>query len=103
METNDNMGDEFFPENYDLEEIIDDKIQPLLKTIVNICSEYNIPMLSTFQYKNTEEKVMFCTTVVLPKARTSEKLLDTAKFILETELLNEDEFGLDFDADPDDG
>lgn len=72
-----------FPIHYDLEEVFDDKIYPLLKTIVNLCSEYDIPMLTSFQYKHNGKQTMLCTSVVLPKERTGIRIQTAAKTLLE--------------------
>jgi hypothetical protein len=76
-------NEEQFPQHYDLESVFDEKIHPLLKTIVNICTEYNIPMLSTFQYKNNDDQIMLCTSVVLPPDRTCTKVSLAAQTLLE--------------------
>jgi hypothetical protein len=75
-------NEDFFPEYYDLEEIFDKNIHPLLTTIINICEEYNIPMLTTFQYANGENQVMLCTSVVLPPERACNKITSAAKNLL---------------------
>lgn len=74
-----------FPVEYDLEEVFDDKIYPMLKTIVNICTEYNIPMLAAFQYKNDEPgQVMLCTSMVLPPKRACEKIHKAAEYLVKS-------------------
>lgn len=75
------QDEEFFPQYYDLEDVFDDKIQPLLKTILNICTEYNIPMITSFQYKNEKDQVMLCSSVVLPVDRACSKLVVAAKHL----------------------
>lgn len=72
-----------FPNHYDLEDVFDDKIHPMLKTLVNICTEYNIPMVASFQYKTGEEQVMLCTSVVLPPKRTCVKIHSAAQGLLD--------------------
>jgi hypothetical protein len=74
---------DFFPKYYNLEEVFDTKIHPLLKTIVNICNEYNIPMITSFQYANSQNKVMLCTSIVVPPKRTCEKLSQVTKILLD--------------------
>lgn len=76
-------NEDFFPQNYDLEKVFDDMIHPLLKTVVNICKEYNIPMVTSFQYKNTESQIMLCTSVVVPPKRTCVKIQNAVKTLLE--------------------
>ena len=43
-------------ELYNLEDIYDEKISPLMKQIIEICHEHKIPMLASFTYENCEEK-----------------------------------------------
>lgn len=74
---------EFFPQYYDLEKVFDECIHPLLKSIVNICTEYDIPMVTTFQYANSKSNVMLCTSVINPPKRTAKKLIKAAKVLLE--------------------
>lgn len=76
-------NEDFFPQNYDLEKVFDEMIHPLLKTVVNICKEYSIPMVTTFQYKNTESQIMLCTSIVVPPKRTCEKIQNAVKTLLE--------------------
>ncbi len=75
-------NEDFFPKYYDLEKVFDESIYPLLKTIVNICNEYNIPMVTSFQYANEQKKAMLCTSVVVPPRRTCDKLTQTTKILL---------------------
>lgn len=75
--------EDFFPKYYDLEKVFDESIYPMLKSIVNICNEYNIPMVTSFQYANSKNKVMLCTSIVVPPKRTCEKLTRTTKILLE--------------------
>lgn len=76
-------NDDFFPKHYDLEKVFDETIHPLLKTIVNICNEYSIPMVTSFQYKNSASQVMLCTSIVVPPKRTCDKLTKAVKVLLD--------------------
>lgn len=76
--------EEFFPENYDYEGVFDEKIFPLLKTIVNICDEYGIPMVCSFQFLNEESRFQIGTTVVSPPKRTCKKIIEAASILLDT-------------------
>lgn len=67
-----------FPENYDLEEVFDNQIFPLLKTVINIASEYGIPMVASFQYKNSPDRAMLCSVVLTPQARTCDRISEAA-------------------------
>lgn len=69
-----NENENLFPDNYDLESVFDEKIQPQLKTIINLCREYGIPMLCSFQYKRTANNSMLCNSVIVPAGRSGEKI-----------------------------
>ena len=69
------MSDEFFPTEYNLKEVFDTLIRPSLQNIVNICDEYNLPMLACFQYMINDEEAELCTYSVLPLERTTEQLI----------------------------
>lgn len=77
------MEEEQFPKYYDLEKVIENQIRPLLTTIINICNEYEIPMVASFQYKNTPSKVRLCTSIVNPPDRTDQRITNAI-----TELLH---------------
>ena len=36
------------PEHYNLESIYDEKISPLMRQIIDICKEHNMPMVASF-------------------------------------------------------
>jgi hypothetical protein len=77
--------EEQFPSAYDLEKFFDENIYPMLKTIVNLCDEYHIPMLAAFQYKNDEPgQVMLCTSMVLPQDRACEKMHAAAQYLVKS-------------------
>lgn len=75
-------NEDFFPKHYDLEEVFDKMIHPMIKTVINICQEYNIPMLTTFQYKSSESQVNLCTSMVIPPSRTCEKIINATKELI---------------------
>lgn len=77
-----NEDEDFFPVNYDYSEVFEERIYPMVKTLLNICNEYSIPMLTVLQYKNTESQTMLCTSVVHPPKRTCDKLNDAMKQLL---------------------
>jgi len=81
-DTNDVNNEDFFPEYFDYEDVMDDQIAPLMKTIINICNEYAIPMVASFQYHNSEEDIKLCTSVCIPTLRTSGKIALAAKLLL---------------------
>lgn len=70
--------EEQFPINYDLEAVFDEKIQPQLKTIINLCREYGIPMVCSFQYSHSKAASMLCNTAILPVGRSGEKIISFA-------------------------
>ncbi len=51
------------------EEIYDDKIFPLMKQIIDVCKEHDIPLVASFQLNDDrlEGDMFACTTAVLPK------------------------------------
>lgn len=51
--------------DYDLEQVYDEQIFPLMTKIIEICKEHKMPLFTCFQYKideDSEEKYHFCTT-----------------------------------------
>jgi len=51
-------------EGYDLENVYDEKIAPLMDQIIAICNEHKLPMFSTFMYScdATGDDAGLCTT-----------------------------------------
>lgn len=72
-----------FPKDYDLEDVFDNQIHPLLKSITNICNEYGLPMVASIQYKNSPTEVMVFSTLVFPVNRTDGKLINAAKILFD--------------------
>ncbi|WP_145585187.1 hypothetical protein [Yersinia intermedia] len=53
------------PEIYDLESVYDEKISPLMKQIIDICNENQMPMICSFAFENCEERnIGTCTTIL---------------------------------------
>ncbi|ENR6171560.1 hypothetical protein [Salmonella enterica] len=50
---------------YNLESVYDEQISPLMKKIIAICKEYEMPMVASFAYENSEEKGRGCCTTTL--------------------------------------
>ena len=75
------LNKDFFPDEYNLEEDFDKLVMPLLVTIVNICDEYGIPMLASFQYGVKGEEAKICTSIVLPTNRTNENMAKAAELL----------------------
>ena len=64
---------------YDKEEVYDREIAPLMKRIIWICKEHNLPMVATFQYADDEEKGPgYCTTLLPFEGVASNKIIDLA-------------------------
>lgn len=53
------------PEHYNLESVYDEKISPLMRQIIDICKEHNMPMVASFAYENSEENGIGCCTTNL--------------------------------------
>ena len=47
-------------EQFDLEEIYDDQIAPLMTQIIAICAKHKLPIAATFEYATDD----FCTTTM---------------------------------------
>ena len=63
------------------EQVYDEQIAPLMKQIVAICKEHQIPMVAKFQYAHDAENgPAFCTTA-LPLDRACENIRDLARRI----------------------
>lgn len=52
-----------FDPDKDNEQVYDEKIYPLMKQIIEICKENNLPFFASFQYQEDG----FCTTSILPE------------------------------------
>ena len=55
------------PKTFDLEEVYDKQLAPLMEKIIGICNEHHVPMFATFLYKSDPEGVddgedCYCTT-----------------------------------------
>lgn len=52
-------------EIFDLENVYDEQISPLMQQIIAICQENNMPMIASFAFENCEERGLGdCTTVL---------------------------------------
>lgn len=57
------MGNKAEP--FDLEQVYDDKISPLMVQIIAICKEHKMPMAATFTYRADDEGGLdHCTTLM---------------------------------------
>lgn len=52
-------------EIYDLENVYDEQISPLMQQIIAICQEHSMPMIASFAFENCEERNVGCCTTVL--------------------------------------
>lgn len=49
---------------YDQEAIYDSEIAPLMDQIIEVCKRAQIPMIATYCYRNTPERLSFCSTTL---------------------------------------
>lgn len=66
-------------EQFDLEKLYDEEINPLMSKIIKICKENNMPLFFSVCYKNdpdNSDDEMFCTTTILPENRKPKALCD---------------------------
>lgn len=50
---------------FDLEAVYDNEISPLMRKIIDICNEHEMPMICSFAYEfGKEETAGFCTTLM---------------------------------------
>ncbi len=52
-------------EIFDLENVYDEQISPLMQQIIAICKENNMPMIASFAFENCEESNLGCCTTIL--------------------------------------
>ncbi|EPC5388243.1 hypothetical protein AB6864_24635 [Serratia proteamaculans] len=52
-------------EIFDLENVYDEQISPLMQKIIAICKENNMPMIASFAFENCEERNLGCCTTIL--------------------------------------
>ncbi|WP_421412621.1 hypothetical protein ACOMDM_13650 [Serratia plymuthica] len=52
-------------EIFDLENVYDEQISPLMQQIIAICQENNMPMIASFAFENCEERKLGCCTTIL--------------------------------------
>lgn len=57
-------------EEYDLEAVYDEKVYPLMKQIIDICQEHQMPFVASFQYvSDGEDDHGLCSSAYLPDTR----------------------------------
>ncbi|MEH4661078.1 hypothetical protein [Phytobacter diazotrophicus] len=50
---------------FDLEQVYDEQINPLMTQIIAICKEHQMPMVCSFAYKNDDETGVSCCSTAL--------------------------------------
>ena len=70
-------------EFYNLEKVYDEEISPLMKQIIQICKNNNIPMVASFVFENDEDKGEgHCTTSINNiETRISNSITEAVKII----------------------
>ncbi len=68
-------------EDWDLEEVYDTQIAPLMEQIIAICKEHRLPVLASFEYRCQDNDESFVTTAISYPGRTNSRL-DVALQIL---------------------
>jgi hypothetical protein len=61
----------------DLEQVYDEQILPLMRQILDICKEHEMPMVASFNYQDE----MLCTSAILPKESAPECLKRALRII----------------------
>jgi len=74
----------------DKEKIYDEKINPLMTQIVNICKEYGIAMLASFSVPSKDDEDLICLTVIPDEKNKNGIGHLTALRILKNEVPNVD-------------
>lgn len=66
------------------EVIYDEQIAPLMRQIIALCKEHDIPMVSSFQYNDDrpDGEAALCTTVILPGGPASCAALQEAARVI---------------------
>lgn len=71
--------------SWDLEEVYDDEISPLMQQIVKICKREGLPMVATFMYANDfdADEGSFCTSALPNRPRDSCKTIRGASAFIQ--------------------
>lgn len=77
------LNEQFFPKTYDLTEVFMNQIKPMMTTIINLCDEYDLPMIAAFQFKGEGNAAEFATSAVLPPDRADVTLHEAHKMLVE--------------------
>lgn len=80
-----NREEEMNKEGFNLEDVYDEEIAPLMSRIIEICKEHKLPMFATFLYLNDPDESgddALCTTNLMFEERPiPEKLLGLIKIV----------------------
>lgn len=69
-------------EIFNLERVYDERIGPLMKKIIEICKEVEMPMLASFCYKKDEDEFHgYCTTSLTRKEFFPDELMEALRII----------------------
>jgi hypothetical protein len=80
-----NEYDSVKPKAFDLEQVYDEKISPLMAQILAICNEVQMPMLATFCFKHHESEEGgggYCTSIVGRNGWQTRQILAAANIIV---------------------
>jgi tRNA(His) 5'-end guanylyltransferase len=59
--------------DYDLEDVYDAEIAPLMTEIIAICQRHGMPLLASFAYARSDDAASFCTTSIPFDGRTPDQ------------------------------
>ena len=79
--------EEFFPTEYNHEDIFRSQIYPQLQSVVNLCDEYDIPILVSVQFKSDGKKAALCTIGIIPPERSCSAMTSALKYLADVEEL----------------
>lgn len=70
-------------ESWDLEQVYDEKIAPLMTQIIAICKEHRIPVVASFAYARNadEDDTALCTTVLPFEGREVDSFVEAARAV----------------------
>jgi len=77
--------EDFFPKEYDHEDIFRTQIYPQLQSVINICDEYDIPVIIATQFKSDGKKAKMCTMGIIPPERTCASMLHALNYLADIE------------------
>ncbi len=70
-------------DDYDLEQVYDEQIAPLMAQIIAICKEHQLPMVASFAYRHGENGGSYCSSYLdFAPERYSERLHSAIKTLM---------------------